>query len=231
MSLAEAAIGWLAPPNCLICTQEGANLCLACQQAEITAYGERCFNCGQLSRQARTCPTCRRGGAPSHVWVATDYAGAAQALVTAYKFGHGRACSNEMTELMADTFLLYNPAEAATAKNYLICYVPTASSRVRQRGFDHARRLAWQLADRLKLERADCLARLGQTQQVGASRSARLAQAAASYRVKSPSVVADRRILLIDDVVTTGATLTVAAKQLRQAGAKSVDALVFAKKL
>jgi predicted amidophosphoribosyltransferase len=75
------------------------------------------------------------------------------------------------------------------------------------------------------------VARSGQSQQRGAKRSDRLVQARESYRVKLPEIVSGRDILLVDDVLTTGATICEVARTLRKAGARNVDALIFAKRL
>jgi predicted amidophosphoribosyltransferase len=76
------------------------------------------------------------------------------------------------------------------------------------------------------LSYADCLRRSGQTHQVGASRDRRLEQLQAAFRVKDLRP-ADT-IILVDDVLTTGATLEAAAITLKQAGACTVEAAVFA---
>jgi predicted amidophosphoribosyltransferase len=72
------------------------------------------------------------------------------------------------------------------------------------------------------------LARQGQAHQVGASREQRKQQLATAFRVTKPQHVAGARLLLIDDVVTTGATLEAAAAALRAVGARHIEALVFA---
>lgn len=231
MSVFETMIGWLAPPTCVGCEAEGASLCPACAASEIIPFGERCYNCGAISRRGRTCPRCRRTGTPRAVWVATDYDGLAKTLMQRYKFGHSRAAAADLSGLMAETLQSYNQESDLKPANYLVVDVPTATSRVRERGFDHGRLLAKRVAQQLELEFCPALARLGQSRQVGAKRSARLEQLSHGYHVRLPAQIEGRNILLIDDVVTTGATLQAATKALRAAGASHVDALVFAKKL
>ena len=105
---------------------------------------------------------------------------------------------------------------------------PTATSRVRQRGYDQAKLLARALARQAGLPYLDCLARVGQTHQVGATREQRLRQLQAAFRVRRPNAVRSAYLLLVDDVSTTGATLELAATILKSAGARRVDAIVFA---
>jgi ComF family protein len=231
MSIAETVIGWLAPPICIACGTEGRSLCPPCAAAEIIPFGERCWHCNALSPRARTCNSCRRSGTPRSVWVATDYDGIAKDLIQKYKFGQQRAVAKTLSGLMSGTFWNFISKEDIAKTNYLIIPVPTATSRVRQRGFDHAALLAQQLAKELQIPAEPVLWRLGQSRQLGTKRDERLKQAHGSYIVRKPSAVSGRNILLVDDVVTTGATLQAATQALRQAGATHVDALVFAKRL
>ncbi|MDB5160811.1 MAG: putative Phosphoribosyltransferase [Candidatus Saccharibacteria bacterium] len=231
MSFFEAAIGWIAPPECAGCGAEGAPLCLPCSLAEIVPYGERCFRCGSLSSRAKTCQTCRAGGAPNFVWVSTDYAGTAQKLIQRYKFAHQRIVAYGVAAIMAETFLAQNDDALIKRKNYLVVAVPTASIRIRERSFDHTKLLAKFAAARLRFQTKPALARRGNAKQVGSTRAERTKQAKGSYFVRNEAAVRGRNILLIDDVITTGATLSEAARVLRASGARSVDALVFAKRL
>ncbi len=229
MSVLDLAIGWLAPPVCVICTREGSALCVSCAAAEIIPYGEHCWSCGAVSAGGRTCERCRLPGSPRHVWITTNYEAAAQELVKKYKFGHQRAAADSLADLMIQTFQDFNGHQSLP--DYLVVPVPTATSRLRQRGFDHSVLLAKLIGRQLKLENGSVLSRLGQARQLGAKRSVRLSQPADNYLVKAPNAIKGRDILLIDDVVTTGATIRAATKVLRAAGARRVDALVFAKRL
>lgn len=231
MSVLEKVIRVVAPPLCISCGTEGSALCLACSAASVIPFGGRCWNCGALSPACRTCQQCRYLRGPRCVWVATDYAGVPQELVKVYKFGHQRAAAHSLAGIMAEALEAYCDLDLLPGRNYLVVPVPTATSRVRQRGFDHAALLARTLAGRLGLEYSPVLRRTGQSRQVGAGRTQRLAQSPADYPLHLPQKVKGRNILLVDDVVTTGGTLIAATKSLRAGGAKHVDALVFAKKL
>ena len=230
MAVLDKLIGLIAPPSCMVCGEEGSALCSGCAKTQIVPYGERCFACGVVSAGARTCERCRPG-APRYVWVSTNYEAAARELVKIYKFGHQRAAAESLANLMVGTLLNFNDIEKVRGLNYLIVSVPTATSRIRQRSFDHCAHLARQVAHKLKARHLNALARIGQSRQVGAERSVRLAQPAGNYLVRYPYLIKGQNILLIDDVVTTGATLRATTKALRGAGAGRVDALVFAKRL
>jgi predicted amidophosphoribosyltransferase len=105
--------------------------------------------------------------------------------------------------------------------------VPPARARRRRRGFDPAGELAAALAARLEVDVVACLARRGSGHQVGRRRA---------ERIRHPPHIesiapAPRSVLLIDDVLTTGATLTACAQALRAAGTKRIIALTFTRRL
>jgi ComF family protein len=160
--------------------------------------------------------------------VGANYESAASELVKNYKFKQLRPAADSMAAIMERAFKRFCGLQAV---DYLVVPVPTASSRIRHRGFDHADYLATKIAKRLRLKKLSALARIGQKRQVGAERSIRLAQLSGQYVARYPELIKGRNILLIDDVVTTGATLRAAAKALRAGGAARVDALVVAKRL
>jgi predicted amidophosphoribosyltransferase len=106
--------------------------------------------------------------------------------------------------------------------------VPLHPRRRRQRGYNQAERLAAAVARRTGLELADCLERRGPAaaRQVGRGRADRLAGPEIEAARPVP-----RRVLLVDDVCTTGATLAACAAALRANGTTSVSALVYARTL
>lgn len=224
MSVLETAIGWLAPAECLGCGTEGPALCLACV-GSLQRFGERCWRCNRLSPGCRTCESCRHAGGPAHVFIYTHYEGVAAEVVRTYKFDHLRTAAQSLAAPMAAALRSYS------GKDYLITPVPTATSRTRARGFDHSELLAKTVAARLGLPRASLLRRLDQSHQVGSTREDRLKQIRGNLAIKSGKLVADQDILLIDDVLTTGGTLIAATQALKAAGARQVDALIFAKRL
>ncbi len=231
MSIFEAVIGWLAPPVCLSCGIEGVNLCDFCSESSMLPLGEVCAYCNSLSERMKVCAKCRRLSPPVYIWVVSSYDGLANKLIKEYKFGGNRAVGSNIAALMANTLLEFNSDADIAGANYLVMPVPTATSRVRQRGFDHSMLLARCVGQNLNLQSTQALGRVGQTRQLGAKRDVRLSQPADSYYAKKPNLVSGRNILLIDDVITTGATLRAAAKILKKSGANRIDALVFAKRL
>ena len=224
MILLHPIICYLAPHRCTGCGVEGSILCTWCKADAHNPLPYRCYRCQTLTVDSSVCKSCRRKTDLRHVWVAGAYEGVRRKLVQQLKYERAEEAGSVMAA-MIDEALPY------LDENTLISFVPTATSRVRMRGYDQAQLIARHLGRIRKRRVVNTLVRHGQSRQVGAKRSERVLQLAGAYRVRRPDIVRGCVILLIDDVVTTGATIEAAAKTLRAAGAKQVDAAVFAQKL
>lgn len=120
-------------------------------------------------------------------------------------------------------------ARACLGADTIITYVPTATSRVRIRGYDQTKLIAEEFARIRGLSCRRLLVRIGQARQVRSTRAQRAAQAAGNY-IAVPGTTLDGTVVLIDDIITTGATLGSAAKVLKKVGVKHVLGAVFAQK-
>lgn len=222
MRLVEHFFRIIAPSNCLKCGSEGSLLCLWCREEALPEGDSRCYRCNTLTKDSATCLACRRHSKVRHLWVRTEYTEHARALVHAMKFKYSGEAADLIAQELAGTIPALPPET-------VIVHVPTITSHVRERGFDHARRIAAGLAKRSELRLVPAMGRTGQLRQVGSSRQVRLKQQIESFRLRAPFLVSGCSVLLVDDVLTTGATIEAAALALRSAGAKSVDAVVFAR--
>lgn len=121
------------------------------------------------------------------------------------------------------------PQRVEGAKLGYDCIVPVPASS-RRRGYNVPERIAQPLAEALDLpleKNALCCARR-KKRQAGLPFEQRLANAAGAFRVRDPDLVEGRRVLLVDDVITTGATAAACAQALLAAGAESVFAVAVA---
>lgn len=223
MSLLETLIGVVAPLTCAICGREGTALCEICGHDALESVPSRCFSCFKRTDDYRTCSTCRAKAPLAHVFVASEYNPAISAVIKNYKFKRNRALARPLAKLMADQLPYFK-------HGLVIVPVPTATERVRQRGYDHTTKLAQQLSALTSYQTLQHLRRVGQARQVGAKRVGRIEQLKGAFRPIRTELLKNRSILLVDDVITTGATLSEAARTLKATGAKSVSAVAIAHK-
>ncbi len=182
----------------------------------------RCYRCKAATTDFAVCSACRRHTALRTVAVHTRHADLAKELLHHAKYERARSGLVEMAAMMTPLLRIFEGEEV------VLVHIPTASSRVRVRGYDHAKILSRLLARNTKLPVATLLARVGQAHQVGANRAQRMKQLETAFRAVRLDRIRGRHIVLVDDVLTTGATLEIAARELKRAGAKRVSAVVFA---
>lgn len=220
MGLIEELLNIVVPHECLRCKLEGSLLCEPCA-GMLAAVPPRCYRCGRWESEFRTCKRCR-GDSPLYcVWSATLYSDAvAKELVRVLKFDRAKGASAAMARSLA-TFI-------NVTDGMCITHAPTANTRVRERGYDQAALIARELARRTGVPYLPLLARIGDQRQLGQRRDNRKKQIEGAFRALSPESLKNRHVVLVDDVLTTGATCEAAARVLRQAGARKVSAAVFA---
>ena len=222
MSVFESVISVLAPHYCISCGQEGTLLCNDCINTIDISQAEKCYRCNKPSLGSQTCKSCRSKTSLDHVYIRSEYQGLSKELVQMLKFKRVKQASRVIADLLIE-------ALPKSLEGLVIVAVPTASSRYRQRGYDQSVLIAKHLSKITGLPFYPCLKRVGQTRQVGTKKSLRQEQMKNAFRVVNKEKIIGSKILLIDDVLTTGSTLESAARVLQSAGAKSVDGLVFAK--
>jgi ComF family protein len=154
------------------------------------------------------------------IYSACLYEELAKALIWQLKFNHVRSAAREAAVLMA--------ACPPTKEFDWLVPVPTAPSRIRQRGYDQTLLLARAVSRLTGVPVLPALARQGSSRQVGATRRERQQQLADAFWLRLPKAVPDARLLLVDDVITTGSTLEATARLLLAGGAAEVSALTFA---
>lgn len=150
-----------------------------------------------------------------------------RASVHRYKFGGCSAYSRRYAALMSDC--VENNLDCRSID--VISWIPLSKKRLRQRGYDQARLLAEEIAAKTGLPCRQLLQKIKNNSAQSLTRDAkqRRENVAGVYALDDGADVSGLRILLVDDVVTTGATMSEAARILRKEGAKSVFGVTLAR--
>jgi ComF family protein len=228
--LAGRAVGGLLAQDCLLCGQAsgGEILCPACAGDLPRLPAPRCPRCALPTVQGKTCGRCLAH--PPHydrTFAVFDYAFPLDKLIQAFKYGHRLALAawlgRELTRLALESGL------NSTAD--LVIPLPLHPARLRERGFNQALELARPVAKALELplDFRGC-ARIRHTP----------AQAGLPWKQREKNMrgafccardLPGRRVLLIDDVMTTGASLDECARTLKRRGVTEVTLLIVARTL
>ena len=214
MRLGTEILNLLFPPKCPFCHKlledPEAELCPDCQ-SKLSWLTERA-----AERKVEFADGC---------YAPLAYRERVKEGVHHFKFGRCRASARPFGILMAQCARDHLP-EAADA----VTWTPLSRKRLRQRGFDQAELLARTVGKELCLPVVPALEKVRDTQpQSSLTETAqRQANARGAYRLRSGVQVSGQRLLLVDDVVTSGATLGECAYLLKQAGAKRVWCLTLA---
>lgn len=223
---------WCArlPSLCAVCgLWSRGSLCGACRD-RFAAPRLRCPRCAlPLTAAQAPCGACLRHPPPFDAAVcAVDYLFPWNRLVAALKFGAAIDLAPPLAALLAAAVDRQSPQ-----RPQIVVPVPLAPGRLAARGYNQAWELGRRVARRLGIRaRVDLLQRLIETPpQAELSRAERLANLRAAFAVAPAqcSAIAGGHIALVDDVMTTGATVTEAAAALRRAGAARVDVWVVAR--
>ncbi len=212
----------LLPQRCLVCGRGGAQLCPGCRDGLSRIEPPLCERCGAPTawpvRRCRECAGRRLAFATARAAVAYD--DDVRRLVRDWKEHGLRGLAEDAAALVAERVLRPDAA--------LLTFVAADVDRALWRGHHPAERLARALAARWGLACEPLLARRPGARQRGRTLRERRRNVAHAFHATG---AAPTRVILVDDVYTTGATAAAAASALRAAGARRVDVVTFARAL
>ena len=211
----------LLPQRCAVCSRPGTTLCDTCRQALVRLVPPLCDRCGSPGAwPVRGCSECARrrlGFATARA--AILYESHARALVERWKERGRRDLSRLAAELVAEML----PRPAADA----LTFVPGERDRVLVRGHAPPERLAWELGSVWTMPVRPLLVRARHvSRQRGLSLAERRRNVAGAFVAVGR---VPRHVVLVDDVYTTGSTVSACAIALGRAGAERVDVTCLAR--
>lgn len=178
-----------------------------------------CVSCSLPTGLSFLCKKCK---VPyNRAWVVGERSGVLQRVIGLYKFERAKAAYRDLGDLMLE-ILPELPCDT------IIVPIPTASNHVRERGYDHMLLIARYVAKCRGLKCRQLLERRYNTTQRHSSARRRVEQAKNAFVVQG-AIDPEVPYLIMDDVVTTGATIKYAAKALRDSGAEQVWVAVLAR--
>lgn len=208
----------VAPHHCYGCHKSGYVLCPDCKYDITDEFADVCLLC-QAPTTAGICAVCRTSY--EKAWLVGDRSGVLERTINAYKFERVKSAAATLASLL-DARLPVLPPDT------MIVPVPTIRTHIRQRGYDHTRLLARELARRRGLKVGSVIKRRGNGVQRGLNKKERFKQAEEAFYCERP-LSSSCHYLVLDDVVTTNATLRYACQALLDAGAEVVWAGVLAR--
>lgn len=224
------------PRNCVLCkayhpATARDPLCPACRGRlpwNTPPFCVRCSRHLESVSEEGLCPSCRAH--PPHFdegWALLRYEGTARELLHKFKFQDKTSLRRTFAALLGEFIARYG-------LDFPGCHgvipVPLHEVRLRERGYNQAALLAAGVARELALPlREDVLQRARHTpRQSGLGAKERWTNIEGAFRIKNPAAIAGRAAILVDDVLTTSATASEAAKTLKDAGASRVTLITLA---
>lgn len=219
-SAIEKIINLISPYECLVCGKQEQLVCNDCWCQNTQTKTPTCFWCNCLSDAGKTCKRCRVKTHLSGVIIPYRLTGVIKDCIYELKYYSNREAAR----------LLAKHVYRSISQHHFdyVSFVPATGKNQRKRGYNQARLLAKEISNLSSIPLITTLYRHKHIDQIGLNRSQRLE--AVKNNFEAAGKYLDKNILLVDDVITTGATLDECARMIKNTGAKQVWGVAIAKK-
>jgi competence protein ComFC len=226
-------LDFLFPKRCVCCKKFGSYLCPNCFSSLAFIDTMVCTHCQRQAIGGLTHPVCKTRYSIDGVFPSLVYKGVVKKLVYVFKYPpYLTDLQSQLVDLLYEGIIQKEQFTRLLDESVFFVPIPLHETKFRKRGYNQSQLLAEGLAKRFDSPVVDCLKREKHTKtQVGLSKEDRKENIANAFSLKTEiSNLAKnyQHILLVDDVVTSGATLREAAKVLKKAGFKNVWGVTLA---
>jgi len=226
----EKVINTIFPPKCLFCGVTGSIFCEKCLEKCLLVEVDKCLICGEFSHLGVTHRRCYQKDMPVSIFSCYQYFGIVRTCIKRAKYGS--RIFSAFNTLISEGI---NHAKVCgiSYQDLIVIPIPLNRRKYRSRGFNQADLISKKLAKSFSLRCQNSILTRNKatTAQYKLNRYQRRENIKGAFFVKNIKYVENKKILLVDDICTSGATLLEASKVLYEAGAKRVHCFTLARKM
>jgi len=222
----ENILNTLFPPKCFNCGENYGDICKICLLECKIARNYYCIVCDKPSTKGKTHQTCKTATTPTSIFSAYEYKGIVRKCIMQSKYSMRTFASLKL--LAKEASNIASKCDI-TYKDFIVTPIPLSRGRSRQRGFNQAGLIGKAVAETFSISYQDSiLIRNKETKaQHQKPRQERFKNMENAFKAEKDLV--GQKILIVDDICTTGATLLEASRALYQVGAEEVRCFTLAK--
>ncbi len=237
MATKQFLLNLLFPVKCVNCRKEGAYLCPDCVALADIAHQRFCPFCkpSKITLDGRTCPACRRTKRLNGLFCGAAYQNfVIKKVILHFKYEpFAKELAKPLSSLILQHFKLldYPPVFFRDKTGFVLMPVPLHKKRLKWRGFNQSEEIARHISLTLKIPLlSDVLLKTKETRpQMELPAEKRKENIEGVFSCSDRESIKNKKILLVDDVFTTGATMEECARVLKDAGAKEVWGVAVAR--
>ncbi len=227
--LIDKLIQSLYPSKCLYCNKmlninsDNKWFCNSCidKFEIIDGKFDKCEKCGRIIEHKGNCAMCNNNAFYDNGYVLFEYAGNIRDCIIRYKFNNKKSYSEYFADVMAEYIKLKTDGKYESIYDYITC-VPLYKSKERIRGYNQTELIAKKLSKSLNIPYVRAVKKIRNTKQ-----QSTLSEKEREINIKNAFKccynIKDRKILIVDDILTTGHTINECSRILKKAGADRVD--------
>lgn len=210
-------------PKCVLCFANKGMICDKCARLLPKAH-LKCLRCGKRNPYGIYCPLCAHKFKPNRVLSVFDYCDEVKKIVHEFKYKDYSALSEELARLMVPII-----SDLKNYSSYTLVPIPIGARKLQYRGYNQSELLADHLGKFTDLSVRNILFRTHDSRpnQAQLEKDKRQKNIKGAFFVKNVTEISEN-IILVDDVITTGATIEEATKVLKKAGGENVVCISFA---